>query len=241
MTEPGSTAGPEAEVRAALRAAVVGEPPLALDRDAVFAAGRGRARRRALVQGVAAVAFVAALAGGIAVADRVAAPHRAPVAAGPSTAVDPPVLGLVRDRAVLDRMSDALAAAPVTWPADVTGKVGGFGPWYRFSDYATLYTTLRTPTGDRVLTVRVTGPDPAAADRPPCPVGTGDLGCRVEPLPGGALVRRQVGRDVGFAFVRADGSSTLVSESDPERGSTRGQVLPDATLRQLATLPGLAP
>ena len=253
----------EDDVRRLLSAAVREEPPLALDREAVFAEGRRRLRvRRTATVGGAAVAVVAVVLGMSALSgaqfgmreDNVgpAAPApattsrpvttTAPLTSPPAAAAgEPEATATQSPPATADRLGMVLREAKIPWPSGVTVEGDG-EEWFAFDESGTAtFHLVAKDAARRLLTVRVY-PDGAPE------VVCGE-GCRVEPAPDRTLVT------VRYAKPTEDGGPIAVEVTtasatgmDVQVVETAGfgppwqvePLLPDDVLVAIATIPGLA-
>ncbi|MBM7770723.1 hypothetical protein JOD54_000927 [Actinokineospora baliensis] len=253
-------------VRDLLGKAFGDEPPLGVDREAVFAEGRRRLRRRraAASGGVAAAVAVAvfgaaALSGGaLGIGQPEVIPAAPPSSAGATSVpepqpIKPPVSAQVTTTTKLPttfapRQADLLRKAGLVWPAEVSLRSQRAGrQWYEFNDDGEANIILGTPKGPRVLVIRVyftTAQEHMieclnAQTRKPLP------NCS-RSVVNGAQVR--INRDYppdGPAVVlvtadRPDGGTVEVMET-ADLGGRLDQVIPDSTLTRIATLPGLTP
>ncbi|MBC6446691.1 hypothetical protein [Actinokineospora xionganensis] len=241
------------EVKALLGRALDGEPPLDLDRDAIFADGRARLRRRrSIAIGGAAMAVVVAVVGTSALAGGLigqsaddlglgasasAPPSRPPVSvttskARPSTTENrPPV--------EWPRLTDELLTGKIPWPAEVTSVRGKPGSPRGFQfDGATLELVLGSASGERLLTVRV---EPPNTLRMFCRQGEY---CFREEMPTGLVVRTKTdhsdGRETVFANVRMpNGEEISLIESAWGDRARPHRLLPYPLFTSIGTTPGL--
>ncbi|GLW92345.1 hypothetical protein [Actinokineospora globicatena] len=250
------------DVRDLLGRALGDEPPLGIDREAVFADGRRRLRRRrvAATGGVAAAVAVAVFGAAMLSSGAIglsqpevlpAAPPSvtttrvpAPVEPVPTTPTKAPSSTITTHR---PRQVTALRDG-VIWPAGVRPQSSKSGrEWYEFDDDGEIRAVLTTAKGDRILQVRVyfTAAREHMIDCPSVQNGAKLPNCYVGSY-GNAKVRTE--RDSptdGPAVVlvtadRADSVTVEVMETAGDHGRL-DQVLPDSTILKIATLPGLTP
>lgn len=251
------------DVKALLGRALAGEPPLTLDRDEVFRAGRRRLRNRRLFSsGGVVTGVVAAAVGAVLLTSPIGdEPPVAPPAAsgpensaptGPSLPLNPSVTtppssrppmsedhavaltGALVDSGLLGK--DVKLAEPKFYPGDVSYD---------------LQTDVITPAEEGALTVSVAAaPSGAATD---CAAVRDNAGCEVRTVQG---TRVAVGtwKDYGTGekrllvyAIRADGTSVTASASNlsaneredgqPPVGKT--PVIDEDALTKIATIPGL--
>ncbi|PWW50880.1 hypothetical protein [Actinokineospora spheciospongiae] len=260
----------ESDIRAALDRALAGEPPFTLDREAVFAEGRRRVRRRrTAAYGLAAVTAVAVigtstLAAGALSTSPQPMPPAAPAALSttattvlttPRTAMPPPISTTTTTRspgssvpppgqASADHNSAVMHGAAISWPPDVVKKVGAYGEWYRFDTGGTLSARLVTPTGDRRLIVRLRGPDGVPPQTECPPVARADTACSRDVRPDGTVLRVSEDRttsSVTATSLRPDGTYVTVQETASGIAPSRlDRVLDTPTVVALALVPGLS-
>jgi hypothetical protein len=248
------------DVRRMLSAAVRGEPPLALDREAVFAEGRRRLRvRRTATVGGAAVAVVAVVLGMSALSGAQFGMREdvGPAAPAPATTsrpatpplTSPPAAEAVAPEATVtrsptatpDRLGMVLRDAKIPWPRGIA--VEGEGKeWFAFDQSgAATFHLVAKDAARRLLTVRVY-PDGAPE------VACGE-GCRLEPAPDRTLVAVRHTKPTEDGGPIAVEVTTMTGEGgDVQVVETAGvgppwqvePLLPDDVLVAIATIPGLA-
>lgn len=240
------------DVKALLGRALDGEPPLDIDRDAIFADGRARLRRRrSIASAGVAFAVVAAALGTTALAGGLlgqpsdigpAASGSAPVVPRPpvSTTKSPPRSVGGVPTVSWPSLSDALKYHQIPWPAEVVavrGKPGG-PPDFRFEGN-TLAVILSSQSGDRSLVLTVEQPTTL---RMFCRVGED---CVRDERPDGVVIRRKTEHKDGTETVlvnikRPNGAEISVVESPWGDHARPLRLLPDATFVTIGTAPGLS-
>ncbi|MFC5285756.1 hypothetical protein ACFPM7_01715 [Actinokineospora guangxiensis] len=246
------------DVRRMLSAAVGGEPPLGLDREAVFAEGRRRLRvRRTATVGGAAVAVVAVVLGMSALSGAQfglredvgpAAPAPATTSGSASTTsplTSPPAVApeatVTASPPTTDRLGAVLRDAKIPWPRGVA--VEGEGKeWFAFDQSGTAtFNLVAKDAARRLLTVRVY---PGGAPEFVCREG-----CRIEPAPDRTLVAvrhakpTEAGGPIAVEVMTMSGTGRDVQVVETAGFGPPWRVeplLPDDVLVAIATIPGLA-
>jgi hypothetical protein len=254
------------DVKELLGRALAGEPPLTLDRDEVFRAGRRRLRiRRLFSSGGVVTGVVAAAVGAVLITTPIAeeppAPPVAPPAAsgpensapiGPSLPLDPSVTTPPSSRPPMSE-DHAVALTGALVDSGLLGKeLTLTGPKFYPGDVSyDLQTDVITPAEEGTLTISVAAaPSGAATD---CAELKDNAGCEVRTVRG---TRVAVGtwKDYGTGekrllvyAIRADGTSVKASASnlsDRRRADGRPPVdktpvVDEIALAKIATIPDL--